>query len=114
MIAALDRHVEERSSFCLETTLAGVTYAKRIPTWRQRGYSVTLIFIALASAELAVARVAERVRHGGHSIPEATIRRRFELGRRNFERVYSRLVDQWILYDNSDTQMRVISWGVQA
>ena len=46
-------------------------------------------------------RVAQRVRHGGHDIPEATIRRRFEAGKRLFATVYQPLVDQWVLYDNA-------------
>ena len=48
-----------------------------------------------------MARVANRVRQGGHDIPEATIRRRFEAGLRNFFRLYAPVVSSWHLYDGS-------------
>ena len=50
---------------------------------------------------MAIARVAQRVLEGGHDVPEEVIRRRFDAGRRNFERIYRGLVDGWILYDNT-------------
>ena len=75
-----------------------------IPRWQKQGYAVKLIFLSLPSVEIALARVAGRVRQGGHSIPEQTIRRRFEAGRLNFDRIYQPLVDAWALYDNSGNQ----------
>ena len=60
-----------------------------------------MIFLALPSANLAVERVAERVRQGGHPVPEEDIRRRFDRGRDNFETLYKPLVDAWMLYDNA-------------
>ena len=50
---------------------------------------------------IAVERVAQRVRQCGHDIPEATIRRRFDAGKRLLVEVYRPLVDQWVLYDNA-------------
>lgn len=88
-------------SFAFETTLSGRGYARRIPHWRKQGYRVKLFFLQLPTPEMAVARVAQRVREGGHDVPEEVIRRRFDAGRRNFEQVYRGLVDGWILYDNS-------------
>jgi len=88
-------------SFAFETTLSGVTWARQIPGWQARGYHVKLIFLSLPSADAAVARVAARVAQGGHAIPEATIRRRFASGRRNFGNLYKPRVDAWVLYDNS-------------
>lgn len=78
--------VARREDFAFETTLAGRGYLRHIDSWRQLGYHVVLIFLTLPSADLAAARVAERVRKGGHDIPEAVIRRRFIAGRRNFDR----------------------------
>ena len=84
MLKAIAQHVARRESFAFETTLSGVGYARKIPQWRQLGYRLELFFLSLPSADMAVQRVAERVRQGGHDIPEATIRRRFEAGRRLF------------------------------
>lgn len=60
---------------------------------------------------MAVQRVAERVRQGGHDIPEATIRQRFDSGARLFRDVYQPLVDQWVLYDNSGDEPLLMDWS---
>jgi len=60
---------------------------------------------------MVVQRVAERVRQGGHDIPEATIRRRFDAGMRLFFEVYRPLVDPWVLYDNSGDEPLLIDWS---
>ncbi len=72
---------------------------------------VKLHFLWLPSPEIAVARVAERVRQGGHSVPEETIRRRFYAGIDNFERLYKPIVSRWIQYDNAGDEPVVIDDG---
>jgi predicted ABC-type ATPase len=101
MLEEIQRHVNEGHSFAFETTLSGRAYARWIPRWRARGYHVKLIFLGLALADQAVARVAMRIRQGGHAVPESVIRRRFEAGRHNLLEVYRHLVDCWQWYDNS-------------
>ena len=59
------------------------------------------MFLALPAAEVAVRRVAERVRMGGHSVPEATVRRRYRVGLQNFFGLYRVLTTSWRVYDNS-------------
>ena len=110
-LEAIAQHVAQRESFAFETTLSGKAYARQIPQWRQLGYRVELFFLSLPSAEAAVQRVAERVRQGGHDIPEATIRRRFDAGKRLFVEVYQPLVDQWILYDNAGDEPLLMDWS---
>lgn len=110
-LEAIAQHVTRRESFAFETTLSGKAYARQIPQWRQLGYHVELFFLSLTSADMAVQRVAERVRQGGHDIPEATIRRRFEAGTRLFFDVYRPLVDQWVLYDNSGDEPLLMDWS---
>jgi predicted ABC-type ATPase len=87
-------------------------YARLIPKWRELGYRVRLIYLSLPNAELAVARVAERVVQGGHAIPEAVIRRRFDAGWNNFNLRYKLLVNAWSLHDNSQRQPHLIEEGV--
>jgi predicted ABC-type ATPase len=99
LLTLLAEAVARRESFTVETTLSGHGYARAIPKWQAAGYHVTLLFLRLPTVESAIARVAERVRQGGHDIPAETIRRRFEAGRRNFEDVYKPLVDEWVLFD---------------
>jgi predicted ABC-type ATPase len=63
----------------------------------------------LPSAEMAVARVAGRVRQGGHGGPEATISRRFRAGLCNFFQLYAPLVNSWYLYNRSELPPRSIA-----
>ena len=54
-----------------------INYVRRIPNWQAEGYHVKLFFLTLPSVEMAIARVAERVKQGGHNVSEDVIRRRF-------------------------------------
>lgn len=98
-------------SFAFETTLATRMLVHRISTWQSVGYRVHLIFMYLQSADLAVERVAARVRAGGHDVPEATVRRRYRAGLRNFFHLYRPLVDTWRIYDNSTLLPFLIARG---
>jgi len=111
MLQELDRHFASRTSFAIETTLSGRGYLRLIRRWQAAGYRVKLIFLKLASAEEAIARVAQRVRQGGHSIPEPVIRRRFAAGFDNFERLFAPCVDAWALYDNSGSEPVLLDWS---
>ena len=111
MLQAIQQHVAKRTSFAFETTLSGLGYARQIPLWRRLGYFVSLYFLSLPSAAIAVRRVAQRVRQGGHDVPEATIRRRFVSGKRLFTDVYQPLVDEWILYDNAGDLPVLMEWS---
>jgi len=107
-ITELERRGE---SFAFETTLSGLVYAKRIRRWREAGYHVTLFFLSLPNSQMAIDRVAERVRQGGHDVPSDVIRRRFDAGLRNFEQVYRDAVDTWAMYDNAGDEPVQINWG---
>jgi predicted ABC-type ATPase len=75
------------------------------------GFRVKLIFLCLADVRIAIERVRIRVRQGGHNVPEDVIRRRYESGWRNFNKVYKNLVDTWVLYDNSGEKPELINAG---
>jgi predicted ABC-type ATPase len=111
MLSEMARCVAQGQSFAFETTLSGLAYLRHISQWRNLGYHVSLFFLGLPSVELAIARVAERVRQGGHNIPEPVIRRRFIAGRSNFERHYRYAVDAWALYDNASDEPVMLEWG---
>ena len=110
MLSEITEHVAKDNSFAFETTLSGLSYARAIPKWRAKGYHVKLIFLQLPNADTAIARVSERVRHGGHNIPEATIRRRFDAGLKNFKQIYQPLVDVWLHFDNAGDTPTLIDW----
>ncbi len=101
MLARLHELAAARSSFGFETTLATRSYAPWLAELRTAGYTVHVVFLWLTNADEAVARVAERVRAGGHDVPEPTVRRRYEAGLRNLFHLYLPLADTWEVIDNS-------------
>jgi len=111
MLSEINDCIHQGRNFAFETTLSGLVYLRHIQRWRTLGYRVSLYFLALHSLETAITRVAERVRQGGHAIPEPVIRRRFSAGLRNFEHRYRKNVDDWILFDNSGNEPVVLEWG---
>jgi predicted ABC-type ATPase len=111
MLQELERYFALRASFAFETTLSGRGYLRLVRKWQAAGYRVKLIFLKLASAEEAISRVAQRVRQGGHDIPEPVIRRRFAAGFDNFERLFAPCVDAWALYDNSGSEPMLLDWS---
>jgi len=106
--------VAVREDFAVETTLSGRSYIGLIKKWQDTGYQVALTFLQLPTAEHAIDRVKERVRQGGHSIPEDVIRRRFINGLKNFNDAYRPLVDAWYLYDAMQLPPTLMASGVKA
>lgn len=111
MLNEIDECVRRGENFAFETTLSGHGYLQHIAQWRALGYRVSLYFLRLPNAETAIARVAERVRQGGHDIPEPVIRRRFAAGWDNFQQHYRAAVDDWGLYDNTGRLPVLLEWS---
>ena len=63
----------------------------------------------MQSPELAIARVRRRVESGGHNIPEDTIRRRYERGRKNLIDLYLPLCDTWMVYNNTKSKPQLVA-----
>lgn len=101
MLQRLHSLADQRATFAFETTLAGRSYARFLRSLRQAGYRIHLVYFWLRRADLAVARVAIRVRMGGHAVPEETIRHRYQRSIRNFFRIYRPIASSWEVYDNS-------------
>jgi predicted ABC-type ATPase len=103
------RHV----SFGFETTLAGRTYLQMLRTLKRQRYAVYVFYLWLPDAELAVQRVHDRVRQGGHSVPDRDVRRRYGRGLRHFLLDYQQVIDDWILIDNAQPRPLPIAFGQQ-
>ncbi len=108
MIKRLRALLDADKNFAFETTAAGTNYVKYLQEAKDKGYTVSLVFFWLSSADLAVERVAKRVAQGGHHIPEATIRRRYVLGQKNLIKHYLPIADEALIVDNSDIDSRKI------
>jgi len=100
-LGELDRLAKARRDFAFESTLSGLAYITRIKQWKAAGYRIEIIFLRLASLQLAFRRITARVKQGGHNVPRADVLRRFQRGWKNFETAYKPLADVWEVYDNS-------------
>ena len=110
-LAELDRLARLRVDFAFETTLSGLVYLRRLKRWKAAGYRIEIIFLRLSSPQLALRRIAARVRQGGHNVPRADVLRRFERSWSNFNRHYRSLADRWEVYDNSQRTPRLLEMG---
>lgn len=99
MLVRLRNLASERKSFAFETTLASRFYAGWLKELQTQDYRVSLIFLWLRDVEIAIERVKARVRLGGHSIPEETIRRRFDRSLTNLFELYVPIADAWQVYN---------------
>ena len=111
MLKRLRELAAARASFAFETTLASRSFAPWIRGLLATGYDFHAVYVWLSSADAAVQRVAHRVQAGGHSVPEATVRRRYRIWLQNFFELYRPLAATWRVYDNSERAARVVASG---
>lgn len=102
MLRRINLLLSQGKTFAIETTLATRSYASLVRRAHESGYQVVLLFFWLASPEMAIERVARRVREGGHNIPTETIIRRYWSGLENFFNIFAPIVDSWMFFDNID------------
>jgi predicted ABC-type ATPase len=101
VLAGINHFGKRGIDFAFETTLSRRSHLKSIRQLRKWGYAVHLFYLRVSSIELALNRVRGRVLGGGHDVPEAVVRRRFDRSIRNFLTNYRSLADSWTLFDNS-------------
>jgi predicted ABC-type ATPase len=97
----LAKAIRDGTSHAFETTLGGTTIARLLAQAADAGFDVRIWFVGLASPEQHIARVQARVAAGGHDIPEAKIRERWDSSRRNVILLMPRLIELRI-FDNSE------------
>jgi predicted ABC-type ATPase len=96
----LERAIAERKDFAFETTLGGSTMPRLLTDAAAQGFEVRVWYVGLASPDLHIARVRNRVQAGGHDIPESSIRRRWRHSRLNLVQLLPHLTELRV-YDNS-------------
>lgn len=97
----LEHAISERLDFAFETTLGGRTIAALLVRALSEKMEVRIWYVGLASPELHIARVRSRVAAGGHDIPEAKIRERYESSRLNLVDLMPKLKELRV-FDNSE------------
>jgi predicted ABC-type ATPase len=98
MLGEIERLMKDGTDFAFETTLAGRSWSLWFERLKEQGFGINLFYLWLSSPDLAVARVAERVRHGGHDVPEDVIRRRFNRSLQNLFGLYAPSADCLALF----------------
>lgn len=88
MLNRLKELSSARADVAFETTLASRSFVPWVKSLQDNGYQFSLLFLHLRDAGMAVERVAARVRAGGHHVPEADVRRRYERGLWNLFNLY--------------------------
>lgn len=101
MLARLNELAEERADFAFETTLASRSFATRLSAMIEAEYDFHLICVWVPSSDVSIGRIQHRVSHGGHFVPDDTVRRRYAACFRNFFQLYLPLADTWTLLNNS-------------
>lgn len=109
VLEQIKEYAESNVDFGFETTMSGVTYLKYFKILKEKGYSINIFFLWINSAQLAIARVKDRVAEGGHNVPIEDIKRRFERSITRFFYEYRLLADQWILFNNAETIPKIIA-----
>lgn len=101
MLRRMNELAATKSDFALESTLSSRSLAPWIERMQADGYVFHMIYLWLSGADLAVQRVAERVRRGGHNVPEDVVRRRYTRSLSNFFNIYRPIADSWLMLDNT-------------
>src|SRR6185436_1622269 len=104
MLERVEALAAARTDFGFETTLAGKSWVPLLEKLRGMGYRLHIFFLWIPGPELALKRIEERVRAGGHAIPEEVVRRRYARGLRNFSQIYASVADASLMLDNSKRQ----------
>lgn len=107
----LNDAVRNGKSLLIESTLSGRYLEKFLKSLRDKNYRIYIIFLFADSPEILIERIAERVKKGGHFVPDEDVRRRFARGKENFLRIYKDLADKWFLYYNMEDNFQLISTG---
>ena len=111
LLERMQELISRRVTFGVETTLSTKTLARTVVQAKNAGYTVNLLFFWLSMPQLAVERVALRVKSGGHDIPTETILRRYGTGIDNLFKEYMPIVDYWVIVDNSGKAGRLVAEG---
>ena len=102
MLNRIDELFKNQENFAFETTLSTKIYKQKIKFAKENDYNTTLLFFWLRNSDLAKERVKIRVKEGGHNIPIDVIERRYVNGIKNLFDIYLEIVDQVLIFDNSE------------
>ena len=109
MLERIETLLKSNENFAFETTLSTKTYKQKLTQAKTNGFKIKLLFFWLPTIEMAINRVAVRVSEGGHNIPTEVIARRYSRGIENLFKIYIPLCDEWMVFDNSETDAQMMA-----
>ena len=98
-------------NFILESTLAGGYLIKTLENLKGKGYFVKIVYVFLENTEVCIERISQRVKLGGHFVPDEDVRRRFYRSRSKFWSIYKNVADDWVMYFNSTEGVERVALG---
>ena len=107
----LNETIASNKPLLIESTLSGRYLQKFIEDVKDKNYQITIIFLFAESPEILIERIAERVKKGGHFVPDEDVRRRFMRGKSNFWKFYKDLADKWFMYYNMKDNFQMTATG---
>ena len=111
MLARIEHLLSANADFAIETTLSTKSYVQTIKKCREKGYRIVLVYFWLKSTALAITRIQERVKRGGHYISDEVVKRRYKRGLQNLLKLFIPLCDYWFAVDNSENKPAIIAAG---
>ncbi len=100
LLAEFRLFVAKKQTFAFESTLSGRTYIGLLQQAKLAGFQIYLHYLWLPNPTMAIARVRDRVKIGGHHVPAADIRRRYGRSLLHFVNDFAPLADRWAVWDN--------------
>ena len=100
----LDRLANAGDDSAFESALSGLGDVSRLRRWKAAGRRIEMVYLRISSLQLALRRIAARVKQGGHNVTRRDVLRRFTRSWNNFEKNYRLLADAWSVYDNSGSE----------
>ena len=98
MLERIQELLNKEETFAIETTLSTRAYRNLVLQAQTKGYRVELVFFYLPSPQLAIRRIAHRVKNGGHHVPDDVVVRRYYRGIKNLKEIFIPIVDHWDIY----------------
>lgn len=113
MLQRIDRLVKSKVDFAIETTLSSKNYISKVEYWQHLGYDIVTIYFWLNNPDLAIERIQERVKKGGHFIPNKTVIRRYYRGIKNLFDYFLKRSNYWLVIDNSKEIPDILAEGIR-
>lgn len=111
MLKRIDDLIKMKVDFAIETTLSSRNYISKVKKIQDDGYEVVLIYFWLNNPVIAIERIKERVKKGGHFVPDEVVIRRYYRGIKNLLRYFIPYSDYWLVFDNSNPNVVMVAEG---